>query len=151
MFKTMLPAIIGGAFAFGALSLTVSGQPRANEAPRGGAAVARPMTIAMTADRWQTKENAEFIRQLGFFHGLMRLNSGNAVLKDVTFSDGTIELDVNTIGRGAPGIAFRQQDEGSGSGVSHRCRRYPTERRLRTATCRTHRRNGRRSARSAAG
>jgi hypothetical protein len=41
----------------------------------------------------------------------MRLNSGNAVLKDVTFSDGTIEFDVNTIGRGAPGIAFRQQDD----------------------------------------
>lgn len=65
----------------------------------------------MTADRWQTKENAEFLRQLGFFHGLMRLNSGTAVLKDTTFSDGTIEFDVNTIGRGSPGIAFRQQDD----------------------------------------
>ena len=41
----------------------------------------------------------------------MRLNSGNAVLKDVTFSDGTIEFDVNTVGRGMPGIAFRQQDD----------------------------------------
>ena len=64
---------------------------------------AEPLTIAMTAEHWQTKENAEFLRQLGFFHGLMRLNSGNAVLKGVTFSDGTIEFDVNTIGRGAPG------------------------------------------------
>ena len=72
---------------------------------------AEPITIAMTADHWQTKENAEFFRQLGFYQGLMRLNSGNAVLKDITFSDGTIEFDVNTIGRGAPGIAFRQQDE----------------------------------------
>src|SRR3954471_13089756 len=72
---------------------------------------AQPITIAMTADRWQTKENAEFLRQLGFYHGLMRLNSGNAVLKDLTFTDGTIEFDVNTIGRGMPGIAFRQQDE----------------------------------------
>src|SRR3954469_6785492 len=35
------------------------------------------------------------------------------VLKDITFSDGTIEFDVNRIGRGAPGIAFRQQDEGN--------------------------------------
>jgi hypothetical protein len=43
----------------------------------------------------------------------MRLNSGNAVLKDVTFSDGTIEFDVNTIGRGMPGISFRHQDEGN--------------------------------------
>jgi hypothetical protein len=72
---------------------------------------AEPVTMPMTADRWQTKENAEFLRQLGFYHGLMRLNSGNAVLKDVTFGDGTIEFDVNTVGRGAPGIAFRQQDE----------------------------------------
>ena len=72
---------------------------------------AEPITISMTADHWQTKENAEFLRQLGFYHGLMRLNSGNAVLKDITFSDGTIEFDVNTIGRGMPGIAFRQQDE----------------------------------------
>ncbi len=74
---------------------------------------AEPITIAMTAEHWQTKENAEFLRELGFFHGLMRLNSGNAVLKDVTFSDGTIEFDVNTVGRGMPGIAFRQQDEGN--------------------------------------
>ena len=74
---------------------------------------ATPITIAMTADHWQTRENAEFLRQLGFYHGLMRLNSGNAVLKDFTFGDGTIEFDVNTIGRGAPGIAFRQQDEGN--------------------------------------
>jgi hypothetical protein len=32
----------------------------------------------------------------------MRLNSGNAVLKDVAFNDGTIEFDVNTIGRAHP-------------------------------------------------
>ena len=72
---------------------------------------AEPITISMTADHWQTRENAEFLRQLGFYQGLMRLNSGDAVLKDLMFSDGTIEFDVNTIGRGAPGIVFRQQDE----------------------------------------
>src|ERR1700759_3679228 len=72
---------------------------------------AEPINIPMSADQWQAKENAEFLRQLGFYHGLMRLNSGDAVLKDIAFSDGTIEFDVNTIGRGAPGIAFRQQDE----------------------------------------
>ena len=72
---------------------------------------AEPITIGMTADQWQTRENAEFLGQLGFYHGLMRLNSGNAVLKGITFSDGTIEFDINTIGRGMPGIAFRRQDE----------------------------------------
>jgi len=75
------------------------------------ARAAGPINIEMTADRWETKENAEFLKQLGFYHGLMRVNSGNAVLKDVTFSDGTIEFDVNTIGRGMPGIGFRQQDD----------------------------------------
>ena len=77
------------------------------------AQAAEPITVTMTADNWRTKENAKFLRQLGFYHGLMRLNSGDAVLKGITFSDGTIEFDVNTIGRGVPGIAFRQQDEGN--------------------------------------
>jgi hypothetical protein len=72
---------------------------------------AEPITVSMSAEQWQTRENAEFLRQLGFYHGLMRLNSGDATLKDITFSDGTIEFDVDTIGRGAPGVAFRQQDE----------------------------------------
>jgi len=110
MSKTMTRAITG-AFAFGLLSLSASGQARTGNV--SGRAPAEPITIAMTADTWQVKENAEFLRQLGFFHGLMRLNSGNAVLKGITFSDGTIEFDVNTIGRGAPGIAFRQRDEDS--------------------------------------
>jgi hypothetical protein len=74
---------------------------------------AEPIAVTMTADHWQTKENAEFLRQLGFYHGLMRLNSGDALLKDISFSNGTIEFDVNTIGRGAPGIAFHQRDENS--------------------------------------
>ena len=38
----------------------------------------------------------------GLCHGFMRLNSGDAVLKDVAFNDGTIEFDVNTIGRAHP-------------------------------------------------
>jgi len=94
--------------AFGVLSLPTSGRAQSDHTLRAAAADAIP--IPMTADRWDTKENAEFLRQLGFFHGLMRLNSGSAVLKGTTFSDGTIEFDVNTIGRGSPGIAFRQQD-----------------------------------------
>ncbi|UWZ82531.1 hypothetical protein [Occallatibacter riparius] len=75
------------------------------------AQAAKPLNVSMTAEHWQTKENAEFLRELGFYHGLMRLNSGDAVLKDVTFANGTIEFDVNTVGRGAPGIAFHQRDD----------------------------------------
>jgi len=104
----MLRAIVG-VLAFGLLSVAASGEAQTEDVPRARAA--EPITVAMTADHWQVKENAEFLRQLGFFHGLMRLNSGDAVLRDLTFSDGTIEFDVNTVGRGAPGIAFRQQDK----------------------------------------
>jgi len=108
MAKTALHAIVVG-FTFAWLSQSMPGHAQTENLslPRTTA----PITVSMTPDRWQTKENAEFLRQLGFFHGLLRLNSGSAVLKDITFSDGTIELDVNTIGRGAPGIAFRQRDE----------------------------------------
>ncbi len=106
-----MPRAIVGVLAFGLLSLSAAGQAQTNNVSLARAA--EPITITMTADRWQTRENAEFLRQLGFFHGLMRLNSGDAVLKGVTFGDGTIEFDVNTIGRGTPGIAFRQQDEGN--------------------------------------
>ena len=61
------------------------------------AQAAEPITVTMTADNWRTKENAEFLRQLGFYHGLMRLNSGDAVLKGITFSDGTIEFKEHMI------------------------------------------------------
>ena len=110
MNNTTLRAITGAA-AFGVLALSASGRVETTSASVHAAA--QPITIGMTAEHWQTKENAEFLRQLGFFHGLMRLNTGDAVLKDVTFGDGTIEFDVNTVGRGAPGIVFRQQDEGN--------------------------------------
>src|SRR4029079_4079356 len=107
MIKTMRRAI-AGVFAFGLLSLSASGPVQTG---RVQGRAPEPIAIDMTADNWQTRENAEFLRQLGFFHGLMRLNTGNAVLKGIPFGDGTIEFDVNTIGRGAPGIAFRQQDD----------------------------------------
>jgi hypothetical protein len=105
---TMFHAIVG-VLTCGLLSLFAESAPESVSPAKA----AEPIAIRMTADHWQVKENAEFIRQLGFYHGLMRLNSGNAVLKGITFGDGTIEFDVNTIGRGAPGIAFRQQDDGN--------------------------------------
>ena len=67
------------ALALAVLSLSTSGRAQSNRS--SGAPGAGPIAIPMTADHWQTKENAEFLRQLGFFHGLMRLNSGNAALK----------------------------------------------------------------------
>jgi hypothetical protein len=104
-----MPRAIAGVFAFAVLVSSASGQAQTKHAPPPVGA--EPIAIDMTADRWQTKENAEFLRQLGFFHGLMRLNSGSAALNGITFGNGTIEFDVNTVGRGAPGIVFRQQDD----------------------------------------
>ena len=78
--------------AVAVLSLSTSGRAQSDRPSRPPALA--PIAVPMTAERWQTKENAEFLRQLGFYRGLMRLNSGNAVLKDTTFSDGTIEFDV---------------------------------------------------------
>ena len=92
---------------------------------------AQPITISMTAEHWQTKENAEFLRQLGFFQGLMRLNSGNAALKGITFNDGTIEFDVNTIGRGMPGIAFRTRASALAAALAPRTAGHILERRAR--------------------
>jgi hypothetical protein len=108
MTTSMRRAILG-AFAIALLSRSAATQTQAGPPIKA----AEPITIPMTADHWEAKENAEFLRQLGFFHGLMRLNSGAASLKGITFRDGTIEFDVNTVGRGSPGIAFRQQDDGS--------------------------------------
>ena len=74
---------------------------------------AEPIRIAMTAEHWRAGENAEFLQIQGFPRGLMRLNSGNAALKEIAFADGTIEFDIKPVGRGAPGVIFRQQDEGN--------------------------------------
>jgi hypothetical protein len=73
--KDVLKKIVLCAYFLSAISIAQAAEPAS-------------ITIPMTADHWQTKENAEFLRQLGFYHGLMRLNSGDAVLKDITFSDG---------------------------------------------------------------
>jgi len=74
---------------------------------------AEPIRLAMTAEHWRAGDNAEFLQTLGFPGGLMRLNSGNAALKDIAFADGTIEFDVKPVGRGMPGVVFRQKDEGN--------------------------------------
>ena len=67
--------------------LAIALLPLATSVGAGGA-----IAIPMTADRWQTKENAEFLRQLGFYRGLLRLNSGNAVLKGLTDSKACREV-----------------------------------------------------------
>ena len=101
MNRTMLRAI-AGVFAFGLLSLSAyraganetnhdrhDAGPLAGEGERGVPPAA------------------------GFLSRLDAAEQRRCGIKGITFSNGTIEFDVNTIGRGAPGIAFRQQDEGN--------------------------------------
>ena len=72
---------------------------------------AEPLSIAMTADRWQSKGNVEFVRMEGFPLGLLRVNDGGAVLKNLHFANGTIEFDIQPIGQDIPGIRFRRRDD----------------------------------------
>ncbi len=64
----------------------------------------------MTADRWETKGNAEFSTEDGFPLGVMKVNKGVAILKDLGFRNGTIEFDVIPIGSMGAGIGFRRRD-----------------------------------------
>jgi len=68
--------------------------------------------VPMTAEQWQADGDIEFAPTEGFPQGLLTVKNGGAVLKGVTFGNGTIEYDIkeNPDGTGIPGIRFRQRD-----------------------------------------
>jgi hypothetical protein len=65
----------------------------------------------MTADRWETKDNATFGTEDGYPLGVMTVTKGVAVLKDFKFQNGTIEFDVIPKGPMGAGIGFRRRDD----------------------------------------
>ncbi|GAB4016260.1 hypothetical protein [Spirosoma koreense] len=70
------------------------------------------LRIPMTADRWSyAPGQVEFLP--GKEAGVMKIIKGpkSIVLKDVVFSNGTIEYDVELTGPGFPGINFRMDAE----------------------------------------
>jgi hypothetical protein len=69
-----------------------------------------PVKIAMTAEHWETTGEVEFVAVEGFPFGILEAKQGNAALKGMLFSNGTIEFDVKLLGHGIPGIRFRQRD-----------------------------------------
>ncbi len=81
---------------------------------------AAPVEIPLTADRWQPvdiqvnsplKAHLQFLQQEAFPGGLLRLDSGSALLSGVSFDTGTVEFDIKPLpGDGLPGIRFRQRD-----------------------------------------
>jgi hypothetical protein len=67
--------------------------------------------IPMTADRWETKDNATFETDAAYPLGVMTVTKGVAVLKEFTFRNGTIEFDVIPRGPMGAGIGFRRRDD----------------------------------------
>src|SRR5262245_8893811 len=79
---------------------------------------AEPIKIAMTADHWTTSGLAYFVQHNGFDaielkagDYAKKIKSGQAVLNDFTFGDGTIEYDVDATTSMGAGFAFRRRDE----------------------------------------
>lgn len=70
-----------------------------------------PVKIPMTADRWETKDNASFANEDGYPLGVMTVTKGVAILKDFNFRNGTIEFDVIPKGPMGAGIGFRRRDD----------------------------------------
>jgi hypothetical protein len=76
------------------------------------AQTAKPVKIPMSTDRWLVPPNsAEFIQHKGV--PAVKIVSDNAklVLKDVDFSSGTIEFDVESVAPPFTGIYFRRQND----------------------------------------
>jgi hypothetical protein len=71
----------------------------------------KPITIPMAADRWETKDNVEFSKAAGFPLGVMTVKKGVAILKDLSFRNGTIEFDVIARGSMGAGAGFRRRDD----------------------------------------
>lgn len=69
---------------------------------------AAPIKVPMTADRWETTGNAEYVKYKDL--DALHLKGGVAVVKDVTFRNGTIEFDVDPVGTMGAGVGFRRRD-----------------------------------------
>jgi len=68
---------------------------------------------AMEAKAWETTgAPAEFLNLPGFEHGIMRLKSGSALLRNTIFKNGTIDFDIRLNGHGILGLKFRRQPNG---------------------------------------
>jgi hypothetical protein len=75
-------------------------------------AAAPAQAIDMVAARWEANGALAFSTQDGFPRGLMTVKGPGAILKDVLFTNGTIEYDINEDGDEdeTSGIWFHQRD-----------------------------------------
>jgi hypothetical protein len=79
---------------------------------------AEPVKIAMTSDQWTISGLADFVQRDGFDaielkpgDYAKKIKTGQAVLNNFTFRDGTIEYDVEATTSMGAGFAFRRRDE----------------------------------------
>jgi hypothetical protein len=79
---------------------------------------AEPVKILLTSDRWTISGPVDFVQHNAFDaielkpgDYAKKIKTGQAVLKDFTFSNGTIEYDVDATTAMGAGLAFRRRDE----------------------------------------
>lgn len=83
-------------------------------APLSAISAAAPtQAIDMRAERWEANGEVTFATQEGFARGLMTVKGPGAILKDMLFTNGTIEYDINEDGdeQETSGIWFHQRDK----------------------------------------
>lgn len=75
--------------------------------------VSAAAAIGMTPAQWEADGQVSFAKKDGFPNGVMSVNGAGATAKDVQFSNGTIEYDINEDGdeQETSGIWFRRQDK----------------------------------------
>ncbi len=71
--------------------------------------------VPMTAAHWQAEGDVAFLAQEGFPQGILDVKSGSAVLKGMTFRNGTITFDteIDPNAGGIPGIEFHRRSAAS--------------------------------------
>jgi hypothetical protein len=93
------------------VSLVSLGAFAQNRMPKGRAGSAAGIQIPMQAEKWEfTPGKVEFISHKSIPALKILPDAGEVLLKDVTFSDGIIEFDIEPVDPPFTGIYFRMQD-----------------------------------------
>jgi hypothetical protein len=72
----------------------------------------KPIQVPMTADRWQfPSKSVEFMQYKGVAAVKILADTAKPLLKDLDFTNGTIEYDVEPVEQGFNGIYFRRQND----------------------------------------
>lgn len=102
--NTVLPSSFSSSARAALAALALAGLPFP--------AAAAVHAIDMAAQRWEANGELIFTSMAGSAHGMMTVKGGGAILKDLIFTDGTIEYDINEDGdeQETSGIWFHQRD-----------------------------------------